>query len=46
MAFFNISSLGPLLLILILIYIRNPFNLSLFPLHFLIDGILTIQYAY
>ena len=39
--FIIVSSLGPLLIILILTYIRNPFNLYTSPLNCLTDGILT-----
>ena len=37
----TVGSLGPLLIILILTYIRNPFNLYASPLNHLTDGILT-----
>ena len=39
--FITVGSLGPLLMILILIYIRNPFNLYTFLLKYLTNGILT-----
>ena len=39
--FIIISSPSPLLIILILTYIRNPFNLYTSPLKRLTDGILT-----
>ena len=38
--FIIVDSPSPLLVILILIYIRNPFNLYIFPLKCLTDGIL------
>ena len=37
----TVSSPSPLLIILILTYIRNPFNLYTSPLKYLTDGILT-----
>ena len=40
--FIIISSPSPLLTILILTYIRNPFNLYTSPLKYLTDGILII----
>ena len=39
--FIIVGSPGPLLMILILTYIRNPFNLYTFLLKYLINGILT-----
>ena len=36
-----VGSPSPLLMILILIYVRNPFNLYTFLLKYLTDGILT-----
>ena len=39
--FITVGSPGLLLMILILTYIRNPFNLYTFPLKRLTDGILT-----
>ena len=39
--FIIVSNPNPLLIILILIYIRNPFNLYTSPLNYLTDGILT-----
>ena len=39
--FITVGSPSPLLTILILTYIRNPFSLYTFPLKYLTDGILT-----
>ena len=39
--FITVGSFSPLLVILILTYIRNPFNLYTSPLKYLTDGILT-----
>ena len=39
--FITVSSPGPLLIILILTYIRNPLNLYTSPLNYLTNGILT-----
>ena len=42
----NISKPSPLLIILILTYIRNPFSLSLSPLNLLINGIFINLHPY
>ena len=39
--FITVGSPNPLLIILILTYIRNPLNLYISPLKYLTDGILT-----
>ena len=44
--FITVGKPGPLLIILILTYMRNPFNLYTFPLNYLTNGILTNYYPY
>ena len=44
--FIIVSSLSPLLMILILTYIKNPFSLYTSPLKYLTNGILTDQCPY
>ena len=43
--FITVGSPSPLLIILILTYVRNPFSLYNFPLKYLTDGILILTYV-